>query len=202
MFHHQDQCLWSQSTAASVTSWTSFATRQRRLSTLLWIFPTSWRTQMTTKTSAISKSLLEGTMLKCEVCSWKSAIYVTCVCWHLSLSISLFFPSDSGISSTSSSMYLEMRPSQQTNMESSRGKKLSHPALCLTQHKCCHCAAACVWKASASFTSSVINFIPIWFSPRLFVRGDGWLAAGHWRLAEVFLSGCSGPWLSGCQKRE
>lgn len=54
-----------------------------------------------------------------------------CFCWHPTLSISLFlFPSisDSGISSTSSNTYLEMRPSQPANMESSRGKKLFfHP---------------------------------------------------------------------------
>lgn len=83
MFPHQDQCLWSQSTAALVTSWTSFARGPRRLSTLSWIFlniPSSWITLVTIKTSAIRSASLEGTSPQRKKDSWKDV--VSGHCWH------------------------------------------------------------------------------------------------------------------------
>ncbi len=132
-FPHQDPCLWSQSTAASATSWTSFARRLRRLWTLLWTFPTLWRT--TTRTSAIRNSSLEGTSPKHLHCNDGGFVKNTQSLSSVSADIPLcrsplvFFPpnSDSGISSTPSSSYLEMRPSQPPNMETSRGKKAFSP---------------------------------------------------------------------------
>lgn len=73
------------------------------------------------------------------------------LCFRILLTSSVFFfssNSDSGISSTSLSSYLEMRPSQLPNIESSQGKKLplQVPVEMNTKSVIRHTAAARQWK--------------------------------------------------------
>lgn len=181
---HQVQCLWSLSTAASATSWTSFARRQRHLWTLSWIFPTSWKILPTTRTSAIRSSSFEGTSAN----TLNERGHVKCI----QALISLFtFNSDSGISSETSSTYLEMRPSRLAELptvESSEGKlviSLRFKLLKMIRSVC--------WSQ---------DFIPIWFFSRPCLWGEWWLAAGYWWPAQIFLPSSSGPRLFGQEKCE
>lgn len=106
--------------------------------------------------------------------------------------ISLFtFNSDSGISSETSSTYLEMRPSRLAELptvESSEGKlviSLRFKLLKMIRSVC--------WSQ---------DFIPIWFFSRPCLWGEWWLAAGYWWPAQIFLPSSSGPRLFGQEKCE
>lgn len=130
-------------------------------------------------------------------------VFVICFCWRpiLYLFLCVFFHPIVTVGSPVHHRAVTWRWGPASCQISNHLKVECFPTKSHLIHKNSLCSSM-LMKCLHFLTLCVTNIISVWFLLRLCVWGDWWLAAGHWWLAEVFLSSGSGPWLFGCQECE